>query len=125
MQRIVTLSERKAAELARREAAVDALIPVLTACAKAHNGRYLLFGSAARGTMKFGSDIDLLMDFPPDERDDAWKFAEAPCWVHQVPPDLIPCGTSADTDHSEPSRPVRLSRRRAAGFSCRTSKKPR
>jgi len=56
MQQIVTLAERKAAEAARRQAAVEALVPVLAACARAHGGRFLLYGSTARGTMKHDSD---------------------------------------------------------------------
>jgi hypothetical protein len=105
MQRIVTLSECKAAEAARRDAAINALIPILTAYARTHGGRYLLFGSAARRTMKFDSDVDILMDFPPDALDEAWKFAETVCWEHQVPPDLIPyrwC-KPAFLDHVAPS----------------------
>jgi predicted nucleotidyltransferase len=64
MQLIVTLSERKAAEAARRRDAVSALVPVLAEYARTHGGRFLLFGSAARGTMKYHSDVDILMDFP-------------------------------------------------------------
>jgi hypothetical protein len=41
MQQIVTLSERKEAEAARRAAAVEALVPVLADYARAHaNGIY-------------------------------------------------------------------------------------
>ena len=59
MQRIVTLTERKATETARRRDAVAALIPVLTDYARTHGGRYLLSGSAARRTMIYHSDVDL------------------------------------------------------------------
>jgi predicted nucleotidyltransferase len=92
MQHIVTLPERKAAEAARRAAAVEALVPVLTAYAKAHGGRFLLFGSAARGRMKFDSDVDLLMDFPTETLSEAWTFAEAACWDLGLEPDLLPYG---------------------------------
>jgi predicted nucleotidyltransferase len=90
MQRIVTLPERKAAEAARRAAAVETLVPVLAEYARAHGGRFLLFGSAARGTMKYHSDVDILLDFPPETLDEAWKFAETACWDRNVKPDLIP-----------------------------------
>jgi predicted nucleotidyltransferase len=90
MQRIVTITERKAAEAARRTEAVAALLPVLSEYARAHGGQFLLFGSAARGQMKFTSDVDLLMDFPPETLDEAWKFAEAACWDRDLKPDLIP-----------------------------------
>jgi hypothetical protein len=54
MGHIVTLAERKAAEAERRRRAVEALRPVLAAYARVHGGRFLLFGSAARGQMRFG-----------------------------------------------------------------------
>jgi predicted nucleotidyltransferase len=88
----ITLAERKATEAARRAAAVDSLIPVLTARAKALGGRYLLFGSAARGTMKFGSDVDILLDFPGPAFPEAWGFAEQACWDRDLEPDLLPYG---------------------------------
>ncbi len=90
MQRIVTLTERKATEAARRAAAVEALVPVLRDYARAHGGRFLLFGSAARCRMKFDSDVDLLMDFPEAALNEAWQFAEAACWVRDLEPDLLP-----------------------------------
>ena len=92
MQRIVTLTERKTTEAARRRDAVAALIPVLTDYARTHGGRYLLFGSAARDTMTYHSDVDLLMDFPEDTLTDAWTFAEQACWNLGLEPDLLPYG---------------------------------
>lgn len=92
MQPIVTLPERKAAEAARRRAAVEALMPVLGAYARARGGQFLLFGSAARGTMRYNSDVDLLLDFPPEAQNDAWGFAERACWDLGLEPDILPCG---------------------------------
>jgi predicted nucleotidyltransferase len=102
--RIVTLTERKTTEAARRTAAVEALVPVLTEYARKHGGRFLLFGSAARGQMKFTSDVDLLMDFPPETLDEAWKFAEQACWDRELEPDLLPYGgcKAAFLDHIAP-----------------------
>lgn len=90
MPEIVTLRERKADEAARRTAAVAALRPILTAYARAHGGRFLLYGSAARGCMKHDSDVDLLLDFPPDNQREAWDFAESACWDIGLEPDLMP-----------------------------------
>jgi predicted nucleotidyltransferase len=90
MQRIITLTERKTTEAARRAVAVEALMPVLAAYAREHGGRFLLFGSAARGQMKFHSDVDLLIDFPDFALDEAWRFAEAACWDRKLEPDLMP-----------------------------------
>lgn len=93
MDRIVTLAERKAAEVERRRLAVEDLLVVLTNYAQAHGGRFLLFGSAARGTMRYDSDVDLLVDFPPDALDDAWNFAERACWDRRLDPDITPFGS--------------------------------
>jgi hypothetical protein len=88
--RIVTLQERKGAEADRRRRAVEDLRAVLRAYASGHGGRYLLFGSAARGTMRYDSDVDILVDFPPDSLDDAWCFAERACWDRKLDPDITP-----------------------------------
>jgi len=74
--RIVTVSERKEAERARRAAAVVVLRTRLAEYASRHGGRFLLYGSAARGTMRHDSDADVLVDFPPGLRAQAWEFVE-------------------------------------------------
>ena len=76
MDRIVAIAERKAAEATRRQRAVAELRCVLDAYARAHGGRFLLFGSAARGQMRYDSDVDILVEFPPDQHAAAWNFAE-------------------------------------------------
>jgi len=104
MQRIVTLPERKAAEAARRRAAVEALLPALAVYARAHGGRFLLYGSAARGTMKYDSDVDLLLDFPAEGQNDSWGFAERACWDRGLEPDILPYGgcKPAFLEHTAP-----------------------
>jgi predicted nucleotidyltransferase len=57
---------------------------------RTHGGRFLLFGSAARGTMRYDSDADILVDFPPDVLDDTWSFAEQACWERRLDPDITP-----------------------------------
>jgi Nucleotidyltransferase domain len=83
-------AERKAAEAERRQSAVDAMRPALAAYAREHGGRFLLFGSAARGQMRFDSGVDILVDFPPDALDDAWNFAERACRDRHLEPDITP-----------------------------------
>lgn len=89
MDRVVTLKERKAAEAERRRRAVDELRPALAAYTRTHGGRFLLFGSAARGTMREHSDVDILTDFPEDETPAAWNFAERACWDRGLDPDVM------------------------------------
>jgi predicted nucleotidyltransferase len=89
MDRIVTVAERKAAEAARRQHAVAELRRALDAYARAHGGRFLLFGSAVRGEMRYDSDVDILVDFPPDRQVAAWNFAERACWDRRLDPDIM------------------------------------
>jgi predicted nucleotidyltransferase len=90
MDGIVTLPERKAAEAERRRLAVEALRGVLAGYAREHGGRFWLYGSAARGTMRYNSDVDLLVDFPREALDDAWVFAEDACRDLRLEPDITP-----------------------------------
>jgi hypothetical protein len=50
MDRIVTLKARQAAEAERRLRAINDLRSALASYAREHGRRFLLFGSAARGT---------------------------------------------------------------------------
>ncbi len=93
---IVTLTERKAAEAERRQRAVGDLRAALVEYARAHGGRFLLFGSAARGTMRYNSDVDILTDFPEAETSAAWNFAEHACWDRGLDPDVMPRGWCKD-----------------------------
>jgi len=75
-----TLAERKAAKVAAKAAAVDELLHTLERRAREIGGRYLLYGSAARGELRPDSDVDLLLDSPgSDATAAAWDFAEDEC----------------------------------------------
>ncbi len=88
--RIVTLAERKTEEAARRSRAVDGLRGVLVAYARDHGGQFLLFGPAARGGMRYHSDVDVLLDFPPTGQAAAWRFVETICGEHGLEADIMP-----------------------------------
>ena len=90
MDQIVTLTERKAAAAERKRQAVDDLRSALTAYAREHGGRFLLFGSAARGDMRYHSDVDILVDFPQPITPAAWNFTERACWDRGLEPDVMP-----------------------------------
>ncbi len=90
IDRVVTLAERKAAAIDRKCAALDALREVLADYVRAHGGRFLLFGSAARGTIRRDSDVDILTDFSEPETAAAWNFAERACWDRGLDPDVMP-----------------------------------
>lgn len=71
-----TLTERKRAKVARMEAAVETLAAELAAYAREHGGRFILFGSAARGEMRHDSDADIMVDFPEAHGWEPLFFAE-------------------------------------------------
>ena len=101
---IVTLAERKATEAARRGRAVDGIRAALSTYARAHGGRFLLFGSAARGGMRYHSDVDILLDFPPTAQAAAWRFVESVCAEQGLDADIMPlawCDTRF-LDHIRP-----------------------
>ena len=87
--RIVTLAEREAAALAKRRAAIAAAQKRLAAEAPLHNGRYLVFGSAARGDIHARSDLDVLADFPRANVDGAMLAAERICRALGIPCDVL------------------------------------
>ena len=89
MDRVITLTERKRTEAGRRQRAVEALKPVLADYARKHGGRFILFGTARRQAMRYDSDVDILVDFSPEQDAAAWEFAEHACWERGLEPDLM------------------------------------
>jgi predicted nucleotidyltransferase len=91
-----TLTERKAARVSFLHEAVATLRNRLCEYARAHGGRFLLYGSAARGELRFDSDIDVLIDFPEDRLSAAWRFAEDLCRELDLKADLCPLAWCRD-----------------------------
>jgi predicted nucleotidyltransferase len=85
-----SMSERKAARVAEIRRALAVLRERLAEYARVHGGRFLLYGSAARDELRYDSDVDLVLDFPPQTDSDAWRFAEEACWDLKLEPDIIP-----------------------------------
>ena len=78
--RVVTVPERRAARVAAIRAAIIELRASLSAYGRRHGGRFVLYGSAARGNVRHSSDVDLLVDFPDDDSTHAaFTFAEQDC----------------------------------------------
>ncbi len=92
-----TLAERKADAVTAKTASLAVLRPVLEGHARRLGGRFLLYGSAARGELRHGSDIDLLLDFPGhDATAAAWDAAGQACAGLGLDADIRPlawCGT--------------------------------
>jgi predicted nucleotidyltransferase len=94
---IVTLRERKQHELARRREAVRLIKERLRAhVQEAGQGRFIIFGSAASDTMRFDSDIDILIDFPPEGETAAWRAAEDACREANLPVHILSTATTKE-----------------------------
>lgn len=86
----LTISDRKRGEAERRSKAAGALRDLLAEHARRLGGRYILYGSAAKGTMTHDSDIDLLLDFPDETEAEAWRAAETECEALGMAHDIMP-----------------------------------
>lgn len=85
---IVKVAERKQRQVDRIRSAVAAVEPALAAYARRHGGRFVVFGSAARGDLRHDSDYDLMVDFAlPIERQ-ARDYAEMLCIDAGLHPDV-------------------------------------
>jgi hypothetical protein len=71
--------------------ALQALRARLADYGRRHNGRFLLYGSAAHGDLRYDSGVDLLLDVPETDEPDAWRYAEEACWSLGIQPDIRPC----------------------------------
>ena len=86
----LTVAQRGEREARRRAQAAELVCVLLAEHARRLGGRYILYGSAARGTMGRESDLDILLDFPPQAEAEAWRTAEVVCREHDVPLDIMP-----------------------------------
>ena len=93
MGKIVTRQEREDREAGRRAEAADTVMTMLRDYAASHGGRFVVFGTAARGAMRHDSDIDIWADFPLEGELGAVSFAEDVCALEGLPCDILYCGT--------------------------------
>ena len=85
-----TIEDRKRRQAERRARAVETICDELAAFAREHGGRFILYGSAARGMMRYDSDIDLFLDVPDAAEPDAWRLAERLAAHHDIAADIQP-----------------------------------
>ena len=85
---IVTLKERHRRRMERMAAAIVAIDAALTAYAREHGGRFIRYGSTAKGRMRQHSDVDILADFSDEASLEAASFAEGLCYCHDMIPDV-------------------------------------
>lgn len=85
-----SVATRKQEEAARRAGLVEKITARLGSYAQKRGGRYILFGSMARGETRFDSDVDLLIDFPAEWEGEAWRTAEDLCAELRIEVDMRP-----------------------------------
>jgi hypothetical protein len=98
-----TIDQGKRDEAGRRVSAVHAISEHLRQYARSKGGRFLLYGSTARGETRFDSDIDLLLDFAADLEAEAWRFAEEVCAAHtwsRYQAARVVCAAARGTGHN-------------------------
>ena len=108
---IVTVTERKAREARRRAEAARAIMERLRAYVRDQGpgGRFIVFGSAAAGTMRHGSDFDVIIDFPPEGEAEAWRTVEDGCAEWNLPADIKSVRTSTSAFLAKiMSRPIEV-----------------
>ena len=84
---IVTLKERHRRKMERMERALAEIDAALGAYAREHGGRFIRYGSTAKGHMRAHSDVDIIADFADEEAGRATTHAEEICSVHGMPAD--------------------------------------
>lgn len=94
--KIVTISERKSREAARRAEAARAVIERLRGFVRetGNRGRFIVFGSVANAGIRYSSDLDVLIDFPADLELSAWRAVEDACGKANIPADIKSVATS-------------------------------
>ncbi|MCL8486481.1 MULTISPECIES: N-acetylmuramoyl-L-alanine amidase [Bradyrhizobium] len=88
MIEVVTVSERKERETARRQRAADPLMVELKAFAQRCGGHFSVFGSVAQQRLSFDSDFDVIVDIPPEQEVAAVELVEDLCRQHGLPTDI-------------------------------------
>ena len=96
-QAIVTVSERKALETSRRVHAAEAVVEAMETYARAQGGRFIVFGSFVDRRMKYGSDLDVMIEFDASNRGSAWEFLEALASRFDLPVGLFDRATTKDS----------------------------
>ena len=87
---VITLKERFAREMERRAQAIVDIDALLADYARQHGGRFIRYGSTAKGRMMLHSDVDIIADFTEEAAGPAASYAEHVCSSHDMIPDVRP-----------------------------------
>ncbi len=84
----LTLIERKKIAMDAMRNGIDLLCQDLQDYVAANEGQFILFGSAALGTIDLHSDVNIIVDFRADKEAESCRFAEESCFKHGLKPDV-------------------------------------
>jgi predicted nucleotidyltransferase len=90
MTPVQTLAERKRARVEEIRAGLDVLRKKLTDYARAHGGKFIMFGSAVSGRLHYDSDVDILVEFDDAGVYAALDFVETECARLELHADVQP-----------------------------------
>jgi len=76
---VMTLKERLSRERERMQQAVIEIDALLIGYARQHGGRFIRYGSTAKGRMMLHSDVDIVADFDGEAAGPAASYAEGVC----------------------------------------------
>src|SRR5260370_39739227 len=95
MSDVIKLAEAHRRKMEHMRAAVAEIDPLLIAYARQNGGRFIRYGSTAKGRAMAHSDVDIIADFPGEASLEALNYAEKLCSERNLKPDVRPsCWTS-------------------------------
>ena len=92
MTQYVTLAERYRRKMEHMRQAIAEVDGLLTVYARERGGRFLRYGSTAKGHARGHSDVDIIADFPGEASFEAANYAEQMLIDRALKPDVSPSG---------------------------------
>ena len=90
MSGIVTLAERHRRKMEHMRVSIEEVDGLLRTYARQHGGRFIRYGSTAKGRAMAHSDVDIIADFDGSESFAAARYAERVCSERNLKPDVRP-----------------------------------
>lgn len=92
----VTLAERHRRKMEHMRASLEEIDGLLARYARRHGGRFIRYGSTAKGRAMAHSDVDIIADFADDASLGAASYAEELLIDRKLKPDVRPSAFVSD-----------------------------